>query len=290
MFDRFEFLFSEAIHALTRKRWMSFASITTVTMALFLLGGLIYTVLSLQSSAAKLTERFEMRVFMQMENPEADTKRAQAVIATMPEVRGVAIKPRAQAWEEYKKKFPRIVEDLSNPLPDMLYVSLRDMRTAPEVSKRIQRLPGVMPNGVRYMDDARQFVSDGMRVLRWIGIALGVVMLITSGILIYNTIRMTVVARRREIRIMELVGASKSTIVTPMLIEGTIQGAIGGSMAGLLLYLSWFGFMRLSNDLTSQVNQSSFPVIPATLILCVLGATYGFLCSLFAMRDPKRIR
>lgn len=291
MLDRIEFILSEAFIALRRNRWMTFAAITTATMALFILGGITYIFLSIQKEAARLTENFEMRVFLRLDVERENAGKLKAAIGKIPGVSGVRFITKEEAWADYQKKFPKIVEGLENPLPDTLHVSLHDLSKAPLIGSQIQKFPEVEPeNGVRYLDDARQFVTDGMRLLRWLATSIGIIMLLTSGILIYNTIRMTIVARRREIRIMQLVGATQRTIMTPMFIEGLVQGAIGGLLAGFLLYGCTMAVASMGAGLTIQASKAEFPLGQVVFWLGLAGAAYGLLCSIFAMRDPRKIR
>jgi cell division transport system permease protein len=290
MFDRIEFLISEAFVALRRNTWMTFAAITTATTALFLLGGLTFVFLTISKSANDLQQRIEIRVFMQEGAQKDAISQAIQKIAQIPSVREATLIPRDVAWKEYKAKFPDIVEDLDNPLPDSIRVRITSATNAPDIARRIQAMPGVEPGGVRYMDEARQVVSDSLKTLRWLGISLGVVMLLTAGILIYNTIRMTIVARRREIRIMHLVGATRFTIATPMVIEGVVQGAIGGLVAAGLIWACHTGFQRLLSDLAVTARLDAFPVSTWVFALAVAGSMYGLICSSFAMRDPRKVR
>ncbi len=290
MFDRIEFLISEALVALRRNTWMTFAAITTATTALFLLGGLTYVFLTISKSANELQQRIEIRVFMKEGSSKDAIGEAIKKIGQIHAVKEATLIPRETAWKEYKAKFPDIVEDLENPLPDSIRVRITSATEAPEIARRIQAFPAVEPGGVRYMDEARQVVSDSLKTLRWLGISLGVVMLLTAGILIYNTIRMTIVARRREIRIMQLVGATKLTIATPMVIEGVIQGALGGLVAAGLIWACHTGFCRLLADLAVTAKLDTFPVTPWLVALAAAGSTYGFVCSMLAMRDPRKVR
>lgn len=290
MLDRLEFLLGEAFTALRRNTWMTFAAITTATMALFLLGSLGFTYLSVSRSAGQLSERVEMRVFLK---PLAKPDFLEAMrykIVQVPGVASATAVSREQAWTEFKHKFPDIVEDVENPLPDMVQVKLIELNKAPEVAARIQALPFVETDGVRYLDDERQLVGEGLKLMRWLGIALGGLMLLTSGVLIYNAIRMTVVARRREIRIMQLVGATRATVMTPMLFEGVVQGALGGALAGVLMWSGFLGVQRLFGSLSVQQSLPQYPAVQIFVWLTLAGACYGFVCSLVALRDPRKVR
>jgi len=284
MLDRLEFMLSEAFLALRRNRWMTFAAISTATTALFLLGGLTYLFLRVSLAAGELQDRVEMRVFLKEGTPMEAKAEVMKSIAQIPGVRQAWAIPKEQAWKEYRAKFPDVTEGLENPLPDSVRVALSDLKQATTISAAIQKLPQVEPDGVKYMDEAREFVTEGMKTLRWLGASLGLIMLFTSGILIYNTIRMTIVARRREIRIMELVGATKSMILTPMMIEGIVQGAIGGVLAGLLMFGCHTGVARLMQDYSVRGDIGAFPLGFWVGSLAALGAVYGFVCSALAMR------
>jgi cell division transport system permease protein len=290
MLDRIEFLVTEAFVALRRNTWMTFAAITTATVALFLLGSLTYIFLKVNVAATNLGEKVAMRVFLKEDvNPE-DLEQTKRVLLKMPEIREVVFVPRDQAWKEFRRDFPDVVEGMENPLPDAFRIIPIDIGQAQDLKAKIERLPSVEPGGVRYQDDARQVLTDGLRLLRQLGMALGAVMLLTSGILIYNTIRMTIQARAREIKIMRLVGATKAMVMAPMLIEGIVQGAIGGACAGMLMWGSFVGIQNFLASMSSKMPMSPFPVGLWCAGLAILGASYGAVCSLFALREPRRTR
>ncbi len=291
MIDRIEFVIGEALQALRRNTWMTFAAITTVAMALFLLGGLGFMYLGISSYASRLPGRFEMRAFLR----EGTTgKQAAAVleeIRAMPEITWAQITPRAEAWSRYKKQFPDLVEGIDNPLPDTIEVRIKQIDKAQDVAARIGQLPEIEHDGVKYLGDLQQLLTEAQILIRWLGGALGGLMLLTSGVLIYNAIRLTIVARRREIRIMQLVGATKLTVNTPMVIEGILQGAAGGIVAALLIWPCFIGLSRVLGSVQTTIDLP--PVYPwwnAIGLLSLVGAAYGMVCSILALRDPRRIR
>jgi cell division transport system permease protein len=122
-----------------------------------------------------------------------------------------------------------------------------------------------------------------------VGLTLGAVMLATAGILIYNAIRMTVVARRKEVAIMLLVGARRPMVWAPMVLEGLIQGLLGGSLAALIM-VGLHGLV--SNILIARMGpQAALPPVglgSVVLALGALGSLYGTLCSIVAVREPWR--
>lgn len=290
MIDKIEFLLSEAFIALRRNGLMTFAAISTAAVALFLLGGLGYVYFRVSQFTTNVSGKFEMSVFARMDLPRDQVMALGEKIKAMPGVKSVKLIPKEEAWRKQQEEVHISGEGLENPLPDQLSVLLSDVNKADQLAKDIQNLPEVYePNGVEYSRDAQQLMSQMLSVVRWLGGALGSLLLATAGILIYNAIRLTVIARRREIRIMQLVGASYFTIWTPFVIEGMVQGATGGFLATVILWgaqIYVHGFMQ---KISADVGFPAYPFWPIALLLMGIGAVYGFLCSTFAVREPLRM-
>jgi len=290
MLDKIEFLISEALTALRRNGLMTFAAVTTAAASLFLLGGLAYVYYRVSNVAQDVSGKFEMNVNMKLKLPREQALVAADKIKAMPGVRSVTLMPKEQSWKDWRKKLNLSAEGLDNPLPDTLRVLIADPNKADALVGQIELLPEVyQPKGIEYSKDAQKVIDTMMIVVRWVGGVLGTLLFATAGILIYNAIRLTVIARRREIRIMQLVGASYFTIWTPFVIEGIIQGIIGGVIAGFLLFGTNKAFAMFISDKAGF--QFSVPVFPLWLMVALLasaGASYGLLCSAFAVREPLR--
>jgi cell division transport system permease protein len=121
-------------------------------------------------------------------------------------------------------------------------------------------------------------------------LVVGGVLFITAGVLIYNAIRLTVISRRLEIRIMQLVGASFLTIRIPFYIEGLIQGALGGVLATIVLFACQVVVEYRLPEFFANVKLPPFPWAMFLSVLPILGAAYGLLCSMMAVRTPLRYR
>ncbi len=289
MLDRIEFLFEEAFTALRRNTWMSFAAITTSCMALFLLGGMGFAYRGISQYAATLPSRFEIRVFLKESKTGIQTAEAREKIAKMPGVDKAVLVPKGEAWAKMQREMPDMTKGITNPLPDAFNVTLKDVDKAAAIAGEIRKLSVVEPDGVKYEGETQALLSQTLTILRWIGTALGGLMLLTGAVLIYNAIRMTIVARRREIRIMRLVGATRLTVTVPLLIEGVVQGAIGGFLASCLILGSHELMSRLLNNLAGFIRLGSLPAGMVFSFIVAMGALYGFVCSLFAVRDPRGI-
>jgi len=291
MLDRIEFMISEALIALRRNTWMTFAAVTTVAMALYLLGGIGYGFLKVNSFLGGLEKNFTVRVFLKDGTSEAKVKETGRKIKAIEGVKEVTFVPKEQAFKEFKLEHPDMVlDDLDNPLPDMYQVSLVNIRDAEKVKADIEKISTIdAKDGVVIAGEYKSFLETMLRQVNIVGLVLGIVMLVTGGILIYNAIRLTILARRREIAIMQLVGATRGTVWGPLMVEGVVQGSIGGVISSLFL---WATLLILSKYLPQLTATQSFDVLPYTVVLMYLlpaGAVYGFVCSLLAVREPRRM-
>ncbi len=292
MLDRLSFLFSEALTAMRRNYTMTFAAIITAAVSLFLIGGLGYVYLRTTEFAKSLTGRFEMRVILKDGTKPEEISATAGTIRFIEGVKQVFWIPKEKAWQRDKVKYPDLTEGVENPYPDSFKVTLSDVQHGELIASKIHSLPAVAAGdeGVQYLKDVQRFVDDGLHTLRWVGGAVGGLLFLAAGLLIYNAIRLTVLARRLEIRVMQLVGASRLTIRIPFLIEGTVQGSMGGLLAAALLLLANHAFATFLISRSAFASVPPFPFWPLTAILCMSGAGYGFLCSHIAVYVPLKFR
>lgn len=288
MFDRIEFLLSEAFTALRRNTLMTFAAVSTAAMALFLLGGLGYTYFRLNSWLHELKKDYQIRVFLKDGlTPEQKTK-ARVLISGLPGVESCTFISKEQGLKEMQAQMPEVdLKDLAadNPLPDTYRVTLNDLDSVDKVTETLKKQEFVEEgNSVRASDDLREFVEAGVKQSRLLGFVLGGIMFLTGGVLIFNAIRLTIEARRREMKIMTLVGATKGTIITPLLIEGMIDGLLGGAMAFVFLYVTTQFSKQIIQSLDVLASFEAIPVGPALVLFLGAGAVYGFGCSWLATR------
>lgn len=288
MFDRLQFLLGEALIALRRNGWMTFAAISTVAISLFLIGGLGFTYLKLSEEAQAMTGKFELRVMLRDGTSTAEITKAAAQIRTIKGVKEVNWIPRDKAWKRYLDANPaqKQFADISNPYPDSFKVILSDLALSDDVVESIKKQPTV--EDIQYLKEGQQFFSQLQAVVKWLATALGGLLFVTGGILIYNAIRLTIISRRLEIRIMQLVGASFLTIRIPFYIEGIVQGLVGGLVGSLIL----IACRSVLADRVQVMMNLQVPPIPMAIVglLCLCGAAYGLLCSMIAVRAPLRYR
>ncbi|MBA4292279.1 hypothetical protein C0431_04860 [bacterium] len=290
MLDRIEFLLSEAIISLRRNRGMTFASIVASALALVIVGGFTLTYVGLSKYVNEQVSKFEMKVFARQDATPDQVTNLGNQIKKLEGVNGVSFKSKAEVWAEWKKEEPAITAglELDNPMPDTFTVTFDNLEKVNEVKDLVSNMPEVAPNdGVQLSGEVQDFLQEVMASLRWLGLALGIVTLITGGILIYNTIRLTMNSRRKELRIMELVGAAKSTVRIPLLIEGITHGVLGALCATLILWIGHGVILKVMSGIPFS-KVAPFPLFATMFSLAVAGAIYGYICSNLAIREnPK---
>lgn len=290
MLDRLEFILGEAFAALRRNSLMSLAAVTTVAVSLFFLGGLAYVWTRLTAYAESLPAQLDARVYLKDGiRARDDISKVAEAIRTLPGVRVVQWIPRELAWEKKRLELGYRPGEVPNLYPDALKVIWADLDKAPAATQTILRMPEV--NLVRQHTEAQRTVSDFLIMLRNVGFGIGGILLLTGGILIYNAIKLTILSRRREIRIMQLVGATRATIATPFLLEGLVQGALGGVLAALILLSAQVAVKNYTDANLSFIQiREEFPLSFALWVLASTGAIYGLICSSIAVREPTRFR
>lgn len=291
MIDRIEFLLGEAFTALRRNLLMTFAAVSTAAVALFLLGSLAYVYSRVNNYASEVSRKFEMRVWLKPGSSENQAKVALGEVRKIEGVRVAVFVPRDVEWAKWKIQQPEVTKGWDeNVLSHSLKVTMDEISDTGVVESQVKKIANVDPKGISYLRAEQELIEKVMAVLRWAGGALGSLLLITAGILIYNAIRLTILARRREIRIMQLVGASRSTIRIPFLIEGTFQGLCGGLFAAILIGIAQGGVERVVGQIMVAHQFPPYPLGFMTFILMLSGGLFGLVCSYLAIREPLRYK
>lgn len=283
MIDRLLFVLGEALTALRRNLGMTFAAVSTVALTLFVLGGLGLSYLAVARYARTLPGRFEMRAFVRDGVRKEDIRRAAIQLRAIPGVADVVLIPKEGAWARFSAQNPDFTQGVENPFPDGFRVRISDLSRGDAIARRIRELPLMDPEGVAYFKNEARVADDVLRVLRWVGSTVGALLALVSGVLIFNAIRLAMLSRRLEVRVMQLVGASPATVYSPFLIEGAVQGLLGGALAGVLLQSSYIVLAGFVRNLANLATLPTFPTGPVISALAAAGGTYGLICSTLAL-------
>lgn len=271
---------------------MNWAAISTVTVLLFLFGISLQTSWQLEGLLNQFGSQLELSVFL---DTGVQAEDLQPLVAKLPEVTEVKPVSKEQAWNRLVKELG--LSDITgatrqldgNPLVDELKVKAKSSEDMPALARKLVQVEGV--DGVQYVAEAVQRVAQLNQGLNWISITVTSLLTLTAIAVITTTIRLIVMARRREIEVMQLVGATTIWIYLPFILQGLIFGLVGAAIAwGCLMGLQNF----LSRLLTQQPDfvqflMNDFRLSPDRLLLLPLillgfGGSIGLLGSLFAVR------
>lgn len=291
MLTRFRYLFQETALGLKRGGWMNWAAISTVTVLLFLLGLGLQTTWQLQQLTNQFGSQLEVTAFLET---GVEGNSLVPFVQQFPGVSALETVSREEAWTTMVQELDLAdvkgaTEQLNgNPLVDEIRVKARSPETLIPLVEQLRKLKGV--DEVQYLPEVLQRLNQLNRGLS--GLGLGVVALLTSTALavITTTIRLIVVARRREIEIMQLVGATSIWIALPFVLQGLLFGLVGGG-------LGW-GFVAIAQQFLAQLvtNQPEFiqtlfqdlqltarQTLALPLILLGFGGAVGIFGSLLAV-------
>lgn len=287
--NSFTFLLGESARGVRRNGIMSVAALSTVIIAMTVLGGAVFSLYRLHQFAQAQPRQFEIAVFMRygLEREKAEDVRQR--IRQLPEVESVTLYTKEQAWKENNPLSGTVKDALEeNPLSDCLQVQVRDPRTTARMSALFAdsaRFPEV--EAVRDAHDELTKLFAIGRLVRNVGLGAAVLLFLATALVIQNTIRLTVHARRKEIRVMQLVGATPGFIKLPMVLEGIFYGAGGAVTAAGLVLLAAHQVSIYAGQFRSPLVQSLPPSVDPLIVLGVMaccGALVGWLGSALSLR------
>lgn len=262
----------EAATSFRRNGLMTAAAVTTIVVALLVVGTALLLGLNVSHLAKTLEAQVQVVAFLRDGLPPSELARAQQAVAALPGVTSVRYVSRSEALARLRERLGEAsaFDDLetANPLPDSLEVQLADAGSTQAVAASISSIPGVAE--VTY---GAQVTDRLLALTRGVRIIAGLLTLFLTAvalIVVVNTIRLTVIAREREIEIMQLVGATRWFIQWPLLLEGALEGGAAAAGATLVLVaLYGVGASRLSDALPY------LPLVPVAEALRLVALSVG---------------
>ncbi|MBE0446747.1 MAG: ABC transporter permease [Actinobacteria bacterium] len=277
-----------------KKNWViSMAGVTTVALSLLLVGSFMLFAFAMNSLIKSTEQKVEVVLFLDQGVPGESVEALQAELMSWEEIKNVLYVSKDQALERLKKDFKgsEIVDNITgNPLPASLEITLKDPQKANNVVDRLKDRPEI--DDIMHDREIVEKLFAVTRVARWfIAIFVGL-LAFASLLLIANAIRLAIYARRKEVTIMRLVGASSWFIRWPFLLEGILQGFIGALIAITLLYIAKVTLIdKIKNSilmfLPIGLSQQEFYQLVFGLI--VAGVVIGAAGSVVALRRFLRV-
>jgi cell division transport system permease protein len=284
---RFGFFLREALRGLRRSSAPALAALLTVLLTALVLGVFIPIVQATTGTANEVRGRVVLDVYVAGDASPADRSELERVLEGTDNVKSVEYISKAEALDELGAKVTDTEEKIallgSNPLPDLFRVTPEDPDELQAIEDRLVASGG-QPR-VAGIDEVRNREGDTDKILSATGLVkalaagLAALLVFVSVALVANTIRLSIFARRREVEVMKLVGATNWFIRWPFMIEGVIVGFLGGLLAVLLLAIAKQTFVDpLSDDfaLLAAPDTIDFPLLVALLMVaCVAVSALG---------------
>ncbi|SDE30354.1 cell division transport system permease protein [Bhargavaea beijingensis] len=259
--------FRESFKSLGRNGWMTFASVSAVTVTLLLVGVFVAIMLNLNKIADDLEHDVEMKVYVELAADEASTKALEDQISETPGVAEVIYSTRDQELDQMIRDFGEDLKlyEQSNPLREAFYVKASDPQQTAKVARTIDEYPNTYE--VVYGEGKVEKLFDFLNFGRNAGLVLILALLFTAMFLISNTIRITIVARKTEIGIMKLVGASNSFVRIPFVLEGIWMGILGSIIPILAVV---FGYLKFYDYAEPRLRGEMIQILAPTPFLYVV--------------------
>lgn len=292
---RIRFFVSEALRSIRANAAVSVAATVTVLIAVFILGAFIPSFLYVQSTVDSQKDRLDIDVYLAETATVSQVNGVQRQIESLKEqgdVESFSYVSPEEGLAALRERLtdPTIIDDLTaNPLPAKFNVKPTDPSLSREIATALEGGPAIHDRlGIKYGEETADRLLTVARFIQWAGLALISILLVAAILLIGNTIRLSIFARRREVEVMKLVGATNWFIRWPFVIEGIVCGLIGALLAVGLLWAvklavvdTWIrsADSALTRD---EATAIAFPLLG--LILVVSGALVGALGSGITLR------
>ena len=282
------FLFGEALRNMRLNLLMAITAVTTTFVCILVFGLGLLVSSHIQGIIGSVREDVSVEAFMPNDTRQELNALAQEVKG-WPEVTEVTKVSEQEAFAEFKDKFsdqPELYEDLDQGvLPKSLQIQLQDPSTATEVAERLKQEEGFTEEDLSYPQQTIDRLNSVTSVVIWGLYGATVLFLIASVLLISNAIRLSIFARRKEIEVMKLVGATDGFVRTPFVFEGLLQGLVGSIIAALVVIWINYLFVEWAHDALPFVPISTEAVnVPfLILLLAAVGAAIGVIGSFLSV-------
>jgi cell division transport system permease protein len=292
---RLRFFFVEALRSIRSNVGLSVAATVTVLITVFVLGAFIPSFLYVQSQVDAQKAKVDVTAYLHDPIAAAEVNRFQRKLAADPDIKSFNFVSKDDAQRILKERLndPHLMDQLpSNPLPPSFVITPKNPNNSREIIARLQSDPAV-DGPIAFDRQTTDKLLSVARFIQWSGLVLIVILLTASLLLIGNTIRLSIFARRREVEVMKLVGATNWFIRWPFVIEGVFCGVIGGLASVLLLWGvkisvvdNWLNTsdQGLTRDTAATIGFTSL-----ALILVGAGAVVGALGSGLTLRRFLRV-
>jgi cell division transport system permease protein len=287
----------DAFRSVVRNFSLSLASISCITITLIIVAIAVIASFNVQNFTKEIERDMTIVVFLESEAKESDVEDIKKELDKISNVEKytfqskVEIKKQMQAESEVFDKVLGEWDDEESPLKDTFQVKVKEIEKISQTAKKIQKLENI--SVVRYGEGMVDKMVSAFSSIEKVTYGIVIALILVTIFLIVNTIKLTISARKREISIMRLVGASNFTIKTPFIVEGMILGVFGSIVP---IILSTYGYLAFYNHfdgyLFSELIQLIKPepfIYVTSLIVLVIGIIVGMIGSASAVKKYLKV-
>ena len=281
------FFVREAFKNLRLNLLMSVTAITTTAICILILGTAIMINAHVEGVIRKVEQDVAITAFFPEDTTEEKIEEVRSSVEGYPEVRESTYVSKEEAlrrFEEIMADQPDIVEGIgSDVLPASIEIQLKSARDSEAVAEKL-RNEGFTE--LSYPQQTVENINQFTNYVIWGLRGATIVFFVASVLLIFNTIRLSIFARRKEIEIMKLVGATDDFVRTPFVFEGLAQGLIGAGFAALLVVWANALFVDWAHETIPfiPISSSAVNMLVVLLVLISVGVVIGIVGSYLSVR------
>jgi cell division transport system permease protein len=270
------FFLREAIKNIRLNLLMSITAITTTFICILVLGVGLLVSSHIEGVIGSVREDVSVEAFFPEDASQDEINKVRSAVEGYPEVSSVNYVSEEEALATFKETFaekPEIYKGIDpGVLPASLQLQLKDPAAADEVAQRLLEEHGFTDENLSYPQQTIERLNKVTSYMIWGLYGATTLFLISSVLLISNAIRLSIFARRKEIEVMKLVGASDSFVRTPFVFEGLVQGLIGAGLAALTVVWINFLFVDWAREALPFVPISGDAVNTLFILVALVGA------------------
>ena len=285
-----DYVVRETASNLWRNRLMTVAAILTVAVSLSLVGAALLLRQGSANATGTLERGTQVTVWMQ---PDANGQEIAAVKTQLAQLNYVvqpcAYWDKARNFSEARRLLPSDVFQATtqSEMPTSFWCTPVALADAAQVVRTFSGTAGVLS-----VTEPQQTIHNEETVInisKWVCLAIAIVLIVSAAVLILNTIRMAIFARRREVSVMKLVGATNWFIRVPFMSEGLLQGFIGSLLAAVVVYFVYLfinheGSGRTTSNIFTAMHMTGSEVLLTNVVVVMVGMAIGSIGSAIAIR------
>jgi len=277
------FILKEAFRGLSKNKLMVFVTFGVMFFSLFIFGLFLISTVNLFLLIHKAEEKIQITAFLMDELTDNEIKSMKRDISSLMGIKEITFVSKQEALKTFREELGNnsdLLEALeTNPLPASfdikLYESFKNPKDIKVTAQKIEAIPGI--EEIKYGKEWVSILDKIVKILVAIDLILGIIISLSSIFVVANTIKLTVFARKTQIEIMELVGATHRFIISPFILEGIIEGIIAGTVAAGLLFGIYNLFATRLGDFM-HITRELF------LIVIIFGTLLGYIGSHISVR------